>query len=111
MIKTGYTVFFTNGDTIDGEVSMSDQPDIEEIHRIVDIVVKGDLEHVWVLSEDGARVSMFVDEVGHLKHLPRNDLATVEYRRNWLTQHPSVDPETLPWIAGDAILFHRRVWF
>jgi hypothetical protein len=54
---------------------------------------------------------MFVDEDGHGRERPRNEAATTIYRANWLRQHPGVDPETLPWIAGPAVLFDRRVWF
>lgn len=74
------------------------------------------LERVAVLADfDGGTdfkpSDMFVDEDGHDAGLPRNEAATVIYRRNWLIQHPSTDPETMPHIVGTAILFDRRVWF
>jgi hypothetical protein len=54
---------------------------------------------------------MFVDEMGLPKNLPRNEKATEIYRNNWLTQHPGADPDSLPHIAGTAVIFSRRVWF
>lgn len=68
------------------------------------------LEHVTVLHE-GERTDMFVDDSGLTDGLPRNEKATAIYRANWLSQHPGCSPEALPFIAGDAILFSRRVWF
>lgn len=57
-------------------------------------------------------LDMFIDEDGHSRDRPRrNEKATAIYRANWLRQHPSTDPETLPWIAGPAVLFDKRVWF
>jgi hypothetical protein len=58
---------------------------------------------------------MFVSEYGHMRlttreRLPINDRATAIYRNNWMTQYPDTDPETLPNIAGIAILFYRTVW-
>jgi hypothetical protein len=48
--------------------------------------------------------------MGHPKGLPRNENATVIYRRNALLRQGVKDPETLPWIAGPAVLFERIVW-
>ena len=69
-----------------------------------------DLEHVSVLFK-GERADMFVDEIGLMKGLPRNDAATDIYRANTLARHPNTAPESLSYIAGTAILFMRRVWF
>lgn len=54
---------------------------------------------------------MFVDEVGIEKGLPRNERATEIYRANWLRAHPKDDPESLPHVAGVAVVFDARVWF
>jgi hypothetical protein len=57
-------------------------------------------------------LDMFVDEIGHVRDggpKPRNDAATAIYRANWLRAEGG-DPETLPWIAGIAIVFDRRIW-
>lgn len=69
----------------------------------------GNLERVNVLH-GGIYTDMFVDEIGLLKQLPRNEPATAIYRNNWLTQHPGTDPEVLPAIYGAAVLFEARVW-
>lgn len=78
------------------------------------------LEHVGVLADfTGATkfkpLDMFVDDRGLLKGLPRNEAATLIYRRANLmgkTHIPPVDdPEKLNFIVGPAVLFNRRVWF
>jgi hypothetical protein len=56
-------------------------------------------------------LDMFVDEDSHGRERPRNEAATTIYRANALRQFPGTDPESLPWIAGPAVLFDRRVWF
>ena len=96
-------------------VRMPDKPSLRDIHIVVLPLldrgdgVQRDLEHVSVLFQ-GEHADMFVDEVGVNDGLPRNDLATDIYRANWLDQFPDVDPESLPHIAGTAIVFGRRVW-
>jgi len=60
-------------------------------------------------------LDMFVDENGLMKQLPRNEVATTEYRRACLAGKtvvpPPSDPELLNFIVGPAVLFERRVWF
>jgi hypothetical protein len=93
------------------QVELPEQPDYQIIKALVTPLLDGaELEHVSVLYRD-QRADMFVDEMGHQKGLPRNDPATVIYRTNWLTRYPYTDPESLPWIAGPAIVFTRRIWF
>jgi len=99
-----------------------DEPEIREIeldaepgfHELVDIIMpflgKGHLEHVAVL-DDGERNDMFVDDMGQLKRLPRNEAATAIYRASHLSRHPETDPETMSYIYGVAVMFDRRVWF
>ncbi len=56
---------------------------------------------------------LFVDELGHVRHSGpkrRNEDATAIYRANWLRRAGGADPEALPSIAGDAVLFHRIIW-
>lgn len=67
-------------------------------------------EQVTVLF-NGEPCDMFVDEVGAITGLPRNERATAIYRANALAQHPGTDPESLPAIYGRVVLFTRRVWF
>lgn len=117
-MATEYTVFRTDGTSPhQDEVEWPDDPGLDLIHALVDPLL-GDgepLEHVTVLYR-GERCDMFVSELGHvaLTHrppLPINDRATAIYRRAWLTAYPGSDPDTLPTIAGVAVLFHRQVWF
>ena len=77
------------------------------------------LEHVNVWDDFGTgkmrALDMFVDENGLIKGLPRNDKATVIYRRANLLGKSAVppvkNPEMLNCIVGPAVLFNRRVWF
>lgn len=80
----------------------------------------GHFEQVNVLADFGGgeryeQLDMFVDDTGHLQHLPRNEAATIVYRRAALMGRARIpipsDPESLSWIAGPAVLFSRRVWF
>jgi hypothetical protein len=80
-------------------------------------IVGDPIEHVAVLADFTGgiafeRADMFVNEMGHLMDppLPRNEAATIIYRRNWLLQHPGTEPEDLPWIAGPAVLFDKIIW-
>jgi hypothetical protein len=73
------------------------------------------LEHVSVLW-DNRQADMFVSELGRVHMttrppLPRNEAATIIYRTAWLRREAETAPERLPWIAGTAVLFERRVWF
>jgi hypothetical protein len=54
---------------------------------------------------------MFVNELGRLTGLERNEAATIIYRRNTLYHKPGQhQPEDLDWIAGPAVLFEHQVW-
>lgn len=95
---------------------MPPKPSLRDIKIVVlPLLDRGDgiprnLEHVSVLFE-GQPTDMFVDEVGVNDGLPRNEQATAIYRTYWLQEHPGDDPESLPHIAGTAVLFRgRRVW-
>lgn len=92
------------------EADMRSRTSYGDLKKVLDPFFFGrHWEHVTVLFE-GRRADMFVDECGVLDDLPRNDAATAIYRANWLIQHPNADPETLPYIAGVAILFEKVVW-
>jgi hypothetical protein len=109
-ILTTYHVYWPNGNCERGQVYWRRDPSYFEIRDLVKSYLDGgDLEHVAVLVE-GHRRDMFVDEEGIRKKLPRNETATRIYRNNWLTQHPSVDRESLPCIVGPAVLFDRIIW-
>jgi hypothetical protein len=91
-------------------------PSYDELVDLVKLLIGCEhFEHVSVLSDFAGglafkRADMFVDEMGHQKRLPRNEAATIIYRRNALMHQGVKDPETLSWIAGPAVLFERRVW-
>lgn len=74
------------------------------------------IEHVRVythfLAEGFTRyLDLFVDENGGRKGLPPNARATRIYRNNVLVhQKPPPDPDTLPHVFGDAVLFRDEVW-
>lgn len=116
-MKIEYTVFRPGDGAVErGEVDWPKDPAYKTIKALVEpLLGEGEpLEHVTVLWQ-GKRADMFVSEYAHMvlatrAPLPRNDRATDIYRTNWMSQHPDQDPETLPTIAGTAILFHRIVW-
>ena len=114
---TQYTAYKADGKVYDGTAEMSEQPTYDEINALVRpligtlLTTHDHIEHVAVRHEDERR-DMFVDEEGQKKNLPRNEAATTIYRHNWMTAYPDTDPESLPFIYGDAVLFpHRRIWF
>lgn len=97
-------------------VRLPDKPSLKELHAFLDpyFVREGEtkaryFEHVSVLF-NGERADMFVDETGVNDGLPRNEAATAIYRAAWLRSHPDVDPESLPHIAGIAVIPWRRLW-
>jgi len=112
LIPTRVTVFSPIGTETSLVFDLERDPGLDKIHEIVDphLLPKADFEHVSVLF-GGQPCDMFVDEMGHMKGLVRNEKATEIYRAFWLKQHPETLPDSLDWIVGPAILFHRRVWF
>lgn len=117
-MNTTYAVYYAG--RVDPEVYVVDwpkDPGYGRIKALVEPLIGGEpLEQVAVLHA-GQRRDMFVSETGNVHlttrdPLPINDAATAIYRHNRLTQHPGTDPDTLPTIAGTAVLFtNRRVWF
>ena len=138
-MKTTYTIYRHNGRSERGECDLATQPTYSKITALIEPILAAEFnqagkvaarmgvaaaqfkvfpEHVRVIRSvdepyrNGEEyLDMFVDETGHAKDLPRNEAATAIYRANWLRQHPGTDPESLPFIAGPAVLFDRRVWF
>jgi hypothetical protein len=109
--EVAYTIFRPGMPPMFGAVAWPDEPGYDRIRMLIEPLLEGaHLEHVSVLHE-GRRADMFVDDEGRLKHLPRNEEATAIYRAAALSREPDRDPETIPFIAGTAILFDRRVWF
>jgi hypothetical protein len=97
-------------------VDLAPNPEYEALRALLLPLLKCEFfEHVSVLSDFAGglnfrRADMFVDEMGHPKNLPRNEAATLIYRRNALLNQGAKDPEILDWIAGPAVLFERAVW-
>lgn len=91
------------------EIDMAGDPGLAELRDVLEPILGGRPEHVAVLHE-GRRADMFVHEDGHGEGLPRNDAATAIYRASWMQRHPETNPNALPWIAGDAVIFDRTVW-
>ena len=112
LMPTAYRVIPPgDGEIIERVIDWPRSPGYDAIRALITPLLYGaDLEHVTVLHDDN-RTDMFVDEIGKIKQLQRNDRATVIYRTNWLTQHPTADPESLPAIYGPAVLFLRRIWY
>ncbi|QGY05566.1 hypothetical protein MMSR116_29465 [Methylobacterium mesophilicum SR1.6/6] len=108
-MKTGLLILRCDGSRDDRVVDMTGDPGLAELRDVLEPILGGRLEHVAVLHE-GRRADMFVHEDGHGEGLPRNEAATAIYRASWLERHPADPPETLPWIAGPAVVFGRTVW-
>jgi hypothetical protein len=121
LIPTRYIVMRPEQSHESATVEWPREPSYAQLRAAIGPLLDGgDIERVSVLADPtfskGTRetwkpLDMFVDEDGHSKGLPRNEAATLIYRRNWLLQHPETDPESMPHIVGPAVLFSRRVWF
>jgi hypothetical protein len=111
-ITTIYRVFAETGAYADHEIQMAKEPVYEDLRRLIEPHLCGArLMRVRVLCPTlGDWVDMFIDDMGALKRLPRNDAATTIYRNGHLSKNPNDDPETLPYIAGPAVVFLRPVW-
>ncbi|MEJ6846802.1 hypothetical protein V3589_11355 [Sinorhizobium fredii] len=87
------------------------------LREIVEPITGDRMAHVPVLTDfldgvDYQPADMFVNARWHHYDppLPRNEAATILYRRHVLLNQEVADPEELPWIAGPAVLFKHRVW-
>ena len=116
-----YTIFRPERTSEAGEVDWPPDPSFENIARLLEPIVGGPIEHVRILDPAKALAEhigradyrdMFVDELGLLRDPPaeRNEMATALYRANWLRVHPQDAPESLPFIAGVAVVFERVIW-
>ena len=105
-----YRVISAAGAETKHTAQMAHSPTLKELHDTVEPHLGGNgMEHVLVLLA-GRPADMFVDEIGVLKGLPRNEKATLIYRANWMARHPADNPETLPEIAGPVVIFDEIVW-
>jgi hypothetical protein len=116
-----YTIFRPDRTSEASEVDWPPDPSFENIARLLEPIVGGPIEHVRILDPAKATAEyigradyrdMFVDELGLLRNPrpPRNEMATGLYRANWLRVHPQDDPESLPIVAGVAVVFERVIW-
>ena len=108
-MKTDLLILRADGTRETRSIEMAGDPGLAELRDVLEPILGGRHEHVAVLHE-GRRADMFVHEDGHGLRRPRNEAATATYRASWMGRHPATDPETLPWIAGDAVVFSRIVW-
>jgi hypothetical protein len=111
-VPTKYRVIPETGTFADHEILLEQKPVYEDLRCVVEPHLGGArLMHVRVLCPLlGEWTDMFIDDMGALKRLPRNDGATVIYRNGLLSKNPHDDPEKLPYIAGPAVVFFRPVW-
>jgi hypothetical protein len=92
------------------------RPTAEEVGQLVALLIPGceRAEHFEVQADfngglDFKAADMFADLERVRKKLPWNENATVILRRAAVMQGEK-NPKILPWIAGPAVLFQRRVW-
>jgi hypothetical protein len=110
---TGVIVYLASGSTKELTLDLPEWPTLKELRSVITPLLNGgSMEHVRVLNPaiPDDSLDLFVDEIGHLKGLPFNEEATRLYRAAHLATYPGDDPHELPWIAGDAVLFMRKVW-
>lgn len=109
--NTAYTIFLADGGVERGAIEWPRKPGWRRIQAFMAPLIGAghNFEHVSVLFQ-GALRDMFVDDMGAIWRLPRNEAATRIYRAHWLKHNPDSDPEKLPAIYGVAVLFHREVW-
>ena len=108
-MRTDLAILRADGTREDRTIEMVGDPGLAELRGVLEPILGGRPEHVAVLH-DNRRADMFVDEDFVAKGLPRNAAATAVYRASWMERHPETNPETLPGIAGDAVVFGRTVW-
>jgi hypothetical protein len=109
-MQTSYKVMKVDGSEEAGAVDWPREPGYAAISKLVNPLLGAELEHVSVLH-DGKPSDMFVDGDGQIKGLPRNEAATAIYRAYAMKRDPDRDPEDIPWIAGTAVIFDRRIWY
>ena len=105
-----FSVLRPDGQSVDSVATLPRNPTTDDVRSVVNKFLDGGAaEHVVVLH-DNRRTDMFVDEHSHLKRMLRNEVATRLFRAAALRLNPARDPETLPFIAGPAVLFDRPIW-
>jgi hypothetical protein len=113
MKKCHYEVIYANGKVEKGDFDLD--PDPKKVHVAAALIMRAVIgrdnhpERVTVYWEGSYR-EMYVDEVGGLTGLPRNQKATDIYRNNVMQHEPGKhQPNDLPWVHGDVVLFDIRL--
>ena len=110
-ITTTILVIKPNGDLVSKPHQLPRDPGYDALRALVlPHLAPGGMERVAVLYA-GNPCDMFVDDEGLIKRLPFNRVATGIYRANSMRHDPKQNPDDLPFIAGVAVLFDRKVWF
>ena len=118
-MQTNYRIIRTDGSIEECTADLPERPLYHQLAAIVGPILKANridanIEHVTVLSDDGYRTDMFVDEEGVLHGLPVNAEATRIYHRASIARgekHNLGIIPNAPCIHGVAIYFERRVWW
>lgn len=111
LIQTGYSIFYADGRVIYGQCKLPERPGYVALQQLLQPILDGALPERVNVWHDGKYTDMFVDEIGMLKGLDRNEAATAIYRANVLEHEDSPPaPEDMPAIYGTAVLFARKVW-
>jgi hypothetical protein len=115
-METVFNVLSVDGEAGANVVDLPEFPTRDELRLVVEPYLSGmAMHHVRVLAPAGGlvrvrdTVDLFCGETAVLRRLPVNREATQLYRAAHLLFHHDDDPESLPHIAGPAVLFLRRV--
>lgn len=110
-MQTEYTIYRPDGTEELRSVEMRQDPGYDILAKLIKPIVGGDFERVAIRHEGlSIYTDMFVNDVGALIGLPRNEKATTFYHANM--RHGGVLPTANdPQIYGAAVVFHRPVWF
>ena len=108
-MKTNYTVFHPDGSELKGALDWPEFPSRELVSEFVETILPASALELMPLEihHDHMISDMFVKAD---YHQPRNESATTVYRQNYIVHNPGTNPESLPFIAGPAVLFYRKVW-
>jgi hypothetical protein len=113
--KYAYTYYAEDGRVERGELTMDAPASEADADREVRRQLKPlyfktcTIERVAVIAND-ERVDMYVCELGAIKRMQCNDVATKLFRDTVLMGTPSKEPEMLPHIAGPVVVFDRVIW-
>jgi hypothetical protein len=93
-----------------GVAMMWEKPHFWDLRRVIEPHLCGHRFSRLEVLHEGRLLDMFTDSSAGLVGLPRNDRATAILRNGCLTERPDLDPESLSYVAGPAVLFDELVW-